>query len=213
MPDLAERIGVGGRALWTWKTLGVAGEDPESLVRHEHRSYLDDTGGTVHEHFVHVPNELVDLPRIGVTFELPEGFDRLRWYGRGPLENVPDRNAGALLGIWESAPDELPYIVPQEFGLRTDCRWMEIIRSSDGTTLRIDVFHPDGLHMSAIHHNDQDLFAAADVTELIRRRGLVVHIDVDHRGVGTASCGPDVDAEHRLRSGDYSFSYRLSLRN
>ena len=210
MPDLAERIGVGGRALWTWKSLGVSSEDPVSLLRHEHRSYRDVSGGTVHEHEVHVPESLVDLPRIGVTFELPEGFDRLRWYGRGPLENMPDRNAGALLGIWEAAPDELPYIVPQEFGLRTDCRWMEIIRSSDGRTLRIDALNTAGLHMSAVHHRDEDLFAAADVTELVRRRRLVVHIDVAHRGVGTASCGPDVDAAHRLRAGDYSFAYRLS---
>jgi beta-galactosidase len=213
MPDLAERIGVGGSALWTWKSLGVASDDPESLVQHEQRSYRDAEGGRVHEHDVRVPDALIDLPRVGVTFELPEGFDRLRWYGRGPLENMPDRNAGALLGIWEAAPDELPYIVPQEFGLRTDCRWMEIIRSSDGKTVRIEALNPAGLHMSAVHHRDEDLFAAADVTELVRRPGLVVHIDVAHRGVGTASCGPDVDDAHRLRSGDYSFAYRLSLHN
>lgn len=211
MPDLAERIGVGGRALWSWKSLGVPSEDPESLVQHDHRNYRDTTGGTVHEHEVRIPDALVDLPRVGVTFELPEGFDRLRWYGRGPLENMPDRNAGALLGIWEAAPDELPYVVPQEFGLRTDCRWMEIIRSSDGTTLRIDSLNPAGLHMSAVRHRDEDLFAAADVTQLVRRAGLVVHIDVAHRGVGTASCGPDVEDAHRLRAGVYSFAYRLSL--
>jgi beta-galactosidase len=67
--------------------------------------------------------------------------------------------------------------------------------------------------MSAIPHRDDDLYAAADVTQLVRCDGLIVHIDIAHRGVGTASCGPDVDAEHRLRAGDYSFAYRLSLRD
>lgn len=211
MPDLAERIGVGGRALWTWNEINVPTADAETLVRHELRSYRDVRGAIIHDHTVHVPDELADLPRIGVVFELPSGFDQLRWFGRGPLENMPDRNAGAVLRVWESAPDELAYVVPQEFGLRTDCRWMEIIRSSDGRRLRIEALNPIGLHMSAVYHTDEDLFRAADVTELVRRDGLVVHIDVAHRGVGTASCGPDVDQEFRLAPGDHHFAYRLSL--
>lgn len=211
MPDLAERIGVGGRALWAWKSDGMSSQDSESLVWHVHRSYRDESGGTIHEHVVHVPDALADLPRIGVTMDLPHEFDRLRWYGRGPLENMPDRNSGALLGVWESVPDELPYIVPQEFGLRTDCRWMEIIRSRDGRALRIEALDPAGLHMSAVHHTDADLFAAGDVAELVRREGLTVHVDMFHRGVGTASCGPDVDSKHRSTPGEYRFAYRLSL--
>jgi beta-galactosidase len=65
--------------------------------------------------------------------------------------------------------------------------------------------------MSAVHHRDSDLFRAADATELVRRDGLVVHIDVEHRGVGTASCGPDVANEHLVKPGEYRFAYRLSL--
>ena len=210
MPDLADRMGIGGRALWRWIEQGVPGRDPESLVQHRHTSYVDDRGGLVCEHTVFVPDALGDLPRIGVVFEVDEGFDVVRWYGRGPLENMPDRCRGALLGVWESAPDELPYIVPQEFGLRTDCRWMELRRSRDGQGVRIESLNAQGLHMSAIHHRDEDLFQAADVTELGRQPGLVVHIDVAHRGVGTASCGPDVDPEFLITTGEFSFAYRLS---
>lgn len=211
MPDLADRMGIGGRALWRWLDQGLPTKDPESLVRHEQTSYIDDDEGVVFEHRVFVPDLLADLPRVGVTFELPVGFDVLRWYGRGPLENMPDRCAGALLGIWESAPDELPYIVPQEFGLRTDCRWLELRRSDGGVGLRIEALFPVGLHMSATHHRDSDLFKASDVTELVRRPGLVVHIDCTHRGVGTASCGPDVDSEFLIPAGDFRFAYRLSV--
>lgn len=211
MPDLAERIGVGGQALWKWIGLGLQTRNPEELVHHRHHWFRDAAGATVHQHTVVVPDELDDLPRIGVTFELPAGFDRLRWYGRGPLENMPDRHAGALVAIWESEPDELPYIVPQEFGLRTDCRWMEIFRSDGSGGLRIEALRPTSLHMSAIHHRDSDLFDAVDTTTLVRREGLSVHIDVAHRGVGTASCGPDVDDSARLRPGEYRFAYRLML--
>lgn len=211
MPDLADRMGIGGRALWRWLEQGLSTKDPESLVQHEQKSYIDEFGGVVFEHVVFVPEALADLPRVGVTFELPKGFDSLRWFGRGPLENMPDRRSGAMLGIWESAPDELPYIVPQEFGLRTDCRWMEIRQSRKGQGLRIESLVPTGLHMSATHYRDEDLYRAADVTELVRQPGLVVHVDCAHRGVGTASCGPDVEPEHLIPDGEFRFAYRLSL--
>ena len=203
-------IGNGG-ALGKWLKAGIDSKPAESLVQHVFDSYVDAHGAVIYDHTVVVPEELADLPRIGVVFEMPVGFDQIRWFGRGPLENMPDRNSGALLDIWESEPDELPYILPQEFGLRTDCRWMEIIRSRDGRRLRIEALRPVALHMSATHHRDEDLFAAADVTELRRREGLVVHLDIAHRGVGTASCGPDIHPRHAIAAGNYRFAYRLLL--
>ncbi len=211
MPDLADRMGIGGRALWRWLAQGVPVRDPESLVQHHKKVYADERGGLVYEHSVFVPEDLQDLPRIGVVFEVPAKFDLVRWYGRGPLENMPDRCRGAMLGIWEAEPDELPYLVPQEFGLRTDCRWMELRPSAGGKGLRIETLVPAGLHMSATHYRDEDLFRAADSTELVRQSGLVVHLDVAHRGVGTASCGPDVDPAFLIPTGEFHFAYRLSL--
>jgi beta-galactosidase len=134
----------------------------------------------------------------------------LRWFGRGPLENMPDRSAGALVDVFEAAPDELPYVVPQEFGLRTDCRWLEVVYSAT-RRLRVEAIEPNSLHMSAIGYRDADLFEAADTTELRRSPNLVVHVDVAHRGVGTATCGPDVDDRFRLRAGRFEFGYRIKL--
>ena len=41
-------------------------------------------------------------------------------------------------------------------------------------------------------------------------RSLVVHVDVAHRGLGTASCGPDVLARYEIPTGKHTFAYRLS---
>ena len=37
-------------------------------------------------------------------------------------------------------------------------------------------------------------------------------IDVAHRGLGTASCGPDVLPQYRIGTGRFEFAYRLSVR-
>ncbi len=141
---------------------------------------------------------------------MPRWVDRVRWFGRGPGENYPDRRRGSLLGVWESAVDEMPYLVPQEFGLRTDCRWFEFIDTTARRAIRLDVLAPSVLHISATHHRDAELYAAAHVSDLRRGGRLVVHVDVAHRGLGTASCGPDVLERYEIPTGRHRFAYRLA---
>jgi beta-galactosidase len=117
-----------------------------------------------------------------------------------------------MLGVWEGPLDESLHVVPQEFGLRTGCRWFELVDHSTGEVLRIDAIEPLALHVSATHHLPGDLFAAATATALRRRDEVVVCVDVAHRGLGTASCGPDVLPRYRIGTGRFEFAYRLSSR-
>ncbi len=214
MPELSKRIRVGGQALNHWQDAGLDTRPADELVEHQHVRIVGDDGSVEHRHTVIVPESLDDLARVGVTFTLPKRFTRWRWCGRGPGECYPDRQSGSPLAVWEGEPDESPYLVPQEFGLRTDCRWVELVdpaRGEGGQIVRVDVLQPLALHASATHHTVADLFAARTSPELVRRRELIVHLDVAHRGVGTASCGPDVLPEYRLTPGRYEFAYRLSL--
>ncbi|RKX86508.1 MAG: beta-galactosidase, partial [Spirochaetes bacterium] len=73
-----------------------------------------------------INEELPELPRVGVRFKLPKGFEDLSWYGRGLKENYPDRKQGYPVKIWESTvTDEyIPYILPQEHGAHCDTRWI-----------------------------------------------------------------------------------------
>ncbi len=211
MPDLAQRLRVGGQALRLWQEAGVDRLPADSLVAHHlTRTKLDERTVTYH-HVVEVPESLVDLPRIGATFALPKRFTQVRWFGRGPHENYPDRRASAPVAVWDAPIDDEPYLVPQEFGLRTDCRWFECTDPRKGQTLRVDVLLPAMLHCSATNFRAEDLYAATTFTELRPRNELRVHLDVAHRGLGTASCGPDVLPQYRLPAGRFEFAYRLTV--
>jgi beta-galactosidase len=208
MPELGRRNRVGGRALALWHDAGVDTRPADELVDHEHRVEELDDGSQLHTHRIVVPAELADLGRVGVTFQLRAGFERIRWYGRGPLENYPDRNRGAMLGTWEAPVDEPPYLVPQEFGLRTDCRWFECIDAS-GRAVRVEPLTPGTVHCSATHFTAADLYAAGHETDLRPRDELVVHVDAAHRGLGTASCGPDTLDRYTIHPGEHRLAYRL----
>lgn len=209
MPELTRRIGVGGQALRRWQDAGVDVRPADELVEHSLQR-RDEVDGTRFRHGIRVPADLDDLARVGVVVRLPIRFELVRWLGLGPHENYPDRNRSATLGVWESTIDELPYLVPQEFGLRTGCRWLEVIDPTSGERIRFDEFSSP-LDCSVTRYEDAELYRAETSIDAEPADHVVVHLDVAHRGLGTASCGPDVLPEYRIGPGRFELAYRVSL--
>jgi beta-galactosidase len=206
MPELSRRIGVGGQALRRWQDAEVDVRPADEIVVHAvERNDAED--GTRYRHAVEVPD--LDLGRVGVVFRLPARFERVRWFGRGPHENYPDRSRSAMTAVWESDLDDLPYLVPQEFGLRTECRWFELVDPSTGERIRFDDFTVP-LHCSAVRYETAETYRSPTAIDTVRADHVVVHLDAAHRGLGTASCGPDVLARYRIPAGRMEFGYRVS---
>ncbi|MDL2320467.1 DUF4981 domain-containing protein [Alistipes sp. OttesenSCG-928-B03] len=69
--------------------------------------------------------EMLELPRIGMRFRVPERFANVNYYGRGPEENYTDRYRGSMVGLYATTADDMytRYVRPQENGHRTDTRW------------------------------------------------------------------------------------------
>jgi beta-galactosidase len=63
--------------------------------------------------------------------------------------------------------------------------------------------------VSALHYRAADLAAATHDVELTPRAETVVHLDAAHRGLGTASCGPDTLPEYLVGPGIYRWSWTL----
>jgi beta-galactosidase len=211
MPELAERLKIGGQALLHWQGAGVDTRPAAELIHHEMTREIDTQGAITYRHVFEVPDSLADLGRVGVEFHVPTKFTHARWFGRGPFENYPDRKRGSMLGIWRGPLDELPYLVPQEYGLRSDCRWFELIDATTGERIRIESLGAP-VHCSASRYSVDDVYRATTTTDLVPRDHLVVHVDAAHRGLGTASCGPDVLPRYRLPSGRFELAYRVLRR-
>jgi len=210
MPHLRQTVGVGGAAEERWRDLGLHERPAEELIDHDRTRTVNSDGSVSFQHQFLVPDELKRLPRVGVIFDIDPIFTSWRWFGRGPHENYLDRCTSAVIRLHEAKFDELPYIVPQEFGLRMDCRWIECFAVDTSRRLRIAADGGTTFHASVTWHTPQQLYAAADVTELERSPRPVVCLDVVHRGLGTASCGPDVLPEYEVATGEHCLSYTVS---
>jgi beta-galactosidase len=180
-----------------------------AVVRHEQTLRGLDGGAIRVDEAAVIPDELIDLPRVGTVLAVVAGLDRAEWFGAGPHETYPDRRRSGIVGRWRATVDELhtPYIRPQENGGRADVRWLEL-RGPAGRGVRLTPDRPR--QVSASHFQAEDLAAATHAGELRPRDEIVVHIDAAHRGLGTASCGPDTLPEYLVGPGTYRWSWTLA---
>lgn len=187
----------------------LAGADPAVSVRHVESIEVDRAGGLQLVESFDVPEAFADLPRVGVVLVFPRSFEALVWLGLGPHETYPDRRASGRFGRFSQSVSAqyVPYAVPQEHGHHHETRWLEL-GEAGGARVRIAGARPFGF--SASHFRAEDLTAALHATDLVPRDETIVHLDAAHRGLGTASCGPDVLPRHRIRAGRHRLVWSLT---
>jgi beta-galactosidase len=154
------------------------------------------------------------LPRFGMQWILPAGFNRVEYYGRGPQENYQDRHFGTNLGIYKQTVDAqyFPYVTPQETGNKTDVRWYRVTNGS-GKGLQVTSTLP--LSISALHYFDSDLDDGAKrhqrhAADLVKRPQTQWNIDYKQMGVGGIdSWRSRPMAQYQLPYKSYEYSFLM----
>lgn len=123
------------------------------------------------------------LPRIGMTLTLDERLNQVEWYGRGPQENYPDRKTGYKIGIYRSTVDDMyePYLIPQDYGLRTDNRW---VRMTDGQGIGLEFSMNKFFNFNAYPYSTDNLTKAMYTYQLQKQDGITFNLDYATTGVG-----------------------------
>ena len=98
-----------------------------------------------------------------------------------------------------------PYVRPQESGGRHGVRRFALAGPAGDLAVHLD----EPRQVSVTRFRAEDLAAAAHHGELVPRPGVVVHLDAAHRGLGTASCGPDTLPPYLVGPGTYRWAWSL----
>ncbi|WP_314220964.1 glycoside hydrolase family 2 TIM barrel-domain containing protein [Streptomyces zaehneri] len=179
------------------------------VVRHR-QVFTPVEGGIRIDEQAELPAEFDDVARVGSVFETVAGPDRLDWFGQGPWESYPDRSAGAPVGHHHARVDALftPYLRPQESGGRHGVRRFTL-SAPDATGFSVTLDEPR--QVCVTRYRAEDLTAVTHHDELVPRAGCVVHLDAAHRGLGTASCGPDTFPSYLVAPGVHRWSWTLRV--
>ncbi len=155
------------------------------------------------------PNaKIAELPRFGITMQLPTTMQYSRYYGRGPVENYADRKGSQRIGIYQQTADEqfYPYIRPQETGTKGDMRWWQQT-NADGTGLTIvadTVFYAGALPYDIEELDEGETKQQRHPTELHRSAFVNLYIDAVHAGLG----GIDSWTRQGQALGNYRLKYK-----
>jgi beta-galactosidase len=165
-------------------------------------------GGFNVKESVTVPKAFDDLARVGTLFELDGSLNELVYFGTGTHETYPDRKIGRI-GRYVStvAAQYIPYVRPQENGGHTAVRWFELV-NAQGNGLRFAMGKP--AQVSVTPNRDAELADATHDVEVNPCGNTVVHIDTAHRGVGTASCGPDTLDKYLIKTGVHTWEWTVT---
>ncbi len=155
-----------------------------------------------------------DMPhlfRFGMQLVMPRYFDRIDYYGRGPVENYDDRKWSQKLGRYRQLVKDqyYPYIRPQESGTKSDIRWWKLT-DIDGRGLEVRSDLP--FSASALNYLTEDLDDGwhkdqRHSGELKPRKLTVFSFDFKQMGLGCInSWGAWPLKPYLLPYDDYSFN-------
>jgi len=160
--------------------------------------------------------KVADLMRYGMQLQMPDGYDRIAYHGRGPIENYQDRKSSQFV-ITEDASvvsQYYSYIRPQESGNHTDVRTFAVYSSATGKGLQFTASTP--MECSALNYLTADLDDGEEKEhkwghhsgDLTPRPLTQVHIDLAQYGLGCVnSWGAIPLPQYRLPYGDRTFEF------
>ncbi|MBO7551839.1 MAG: DUF4981 domain-containing protein [Fibrobacter sp.] len=151
------------------------------------------------------------IPNVGTLFTVPGGYERVRYFGRGPDENYIGRNRGSFMGMYGTYADSMTvmYMEIGETGQRTDVKWAALT-NDEGKGLLI-VGSPR-MEFSAQHYSPEQLSDVKLPWELKRNKDIVLRVDLHQMGLGGInSWGAEpLDAYRLFSRAEYSHKFRLA---
>jgi len=155
--------------------------------------------------------------RYGVQLQMPQQYDAVDYYGRGPVENYCDRNSSEFIGHYNNKVrnEYFNYVRPQESGNHTDVRWFRVV---DAKGRGLEFLSDAPFEASALNYLTEDLDDGPHKDkawgrhsgDLVERPLTQVHIQQRQFGLGCVnSWGAWPRGEYQLPYGDKTFTFAI----
>ena len=154
-------------------------------------------------------NPQLVLPRLGYVMKAPATMDNFCYYGRGPIDNYPDRKSSQHIGIYQNkvAKEFENFPKPQDMANHQDTRWCQLTTDAGQGSLFVGN-HP--MSVSVLPWSAQELAMANHPHELPISSGNWLHLDMATTGLGGNSCGQGGPLEYdRVKAGPHLFSFMI----
>lgn len=165
-------------------------------------------------------SEFPMLPRFGVRIILKKDMRNVSYIGMGPYENYVDKHHASWHGSFSASIDAMheDYIMPQENGSHFDCNYVQISSlgendsKTDMSAHSITATSAVPFSMNASPYTAEELTNATHNYELPESGKSVLCIDYRQNGIGSNSCGPELDEKYRFDEDEWEFGFTMHVK-
>jgi len=145
------------------------------------------------------------LPRFGYEFQLSGDIKEFTYFGKGPGENYCDLSHCAPLGLYSSDTEKeyVEYVRPQEHGNHAGARMLKIGK--------ITFTSDNDFEFNVSDYSTDSVYKAQHTDELVKDGKTHLRIDYKVSGIGSASCGPDMQSKYRLSDKRINFAFSIEI--
>lgn len=169
------------------------------------------------------------LPRFGLRFFVPKSYSQIEYLGFGPYESYADKHfASNFQTFYSSVNKEYePYIKPQENSSHWNTKYLKISKISSLTTENKNnanaeqnkiIFETEdenckvkSFSFSATEFSQEELAEKKHNFELNKSDFNIVCIDSQMAGLGSNSCGPELDKKYRVNLPHLKAIFKVSF--
>ena len=157
------------------------------------------------------PATYTALPRAGLEFILPAGFERLTYYGSGEIETYSDRMLAGRIQLCRStvAEQHVPFSPTSETGGHEQTRFLTLA-NEQGETITVTGDRP--FHFDVHHSSVEEYRAARHEHELVTHPEIWLHIDALHAPIGSDMAWSTVICEEeRPKAELYQLGFHITF--
>lgn len=147
------------------------------------------------------------LPRLGYMMKLPQCLNQFTYYGRGPIDNYPDRKTGQFIEEHQSTVEAQfeNFPKPQDMANHQDTRWCALTDNSGNGAVFVAT---NPMSVSALPYSAVDMTVASHPYELPAVGDTYLHLDMAVTGLGGNSCGQGGPLDNdRVKAEPHTFGF------
>lgn len=192
-----------------WKKLVESGEKPDFKFTTNVIYTVYPDGSVENQSSVTASRPNLTLARLGYVMKLPKALSHMKYYGRGPIDNYPDRKTAQNIALYDQkdvANEFENFPKPQDMANHQDSRWTAFSDGQQGVLFVTDSV----MSFSVLPNTDQELAMANHPHELPSSTGTWLHLDRAITGLGGNSCGQGAPLEpDRVKSEPQTFGFAI----
>lgn len=169
---------------------------------------VDATGALTVSVTTEVADKQPTLPRFGMLFPLTEGHEILRYFGYGPGDSYADKRWATRRSLFvTTVTDNYEHALrPQESGNHFGTAMAEVT-NYQGKGVRITA--DEAFEFTALHYDEATLTNTAHDCDLLPSELTYLTVCYRQAGIGSHSCGPELDKAYRVCEKNFSYTFTL----